>query len=501
MKKYIAEELPTRENPQASQSSPSVDQKSKSGGAPKPEDQSGRTVDSDVDKKVRQAIYDIRYRARREGVSLEQAYSQYIQNSNLPQEAKMRIRESLFPKGGGSENEKVEESYTSLGMDLATTTLSKAMFKVFVEGVREEIDEEELKEAFTKGEGQGKKYKVKVTDESGVSYVRWATREKVSQLRANPKITSVEMTDYGSPYEGEGEKKKKGKLDPVGKEDGDVDNDGKKNTKSDKYLLNRRAAIGKAMANEEFIGEVVTDQEDPTAPEPPVDIMLGKNRIKVANSNQKNPHGMPVFESSMEKFMKMARIRLSGTCPKCEKSPCECDNRDKESEMRLLKNKVRAMGVKNPIIMNPPEGEDVMKVMTSQTAKMTSEARVLAQQGGVPGTVEVKKSKEGGFLGMGAKTVTKPVPGSFTPKDVSSQDAARYNQAIDNRFKGHSGPADQTPATAIQRASQRKGHSGYMKVKDPSSIPNTGIPNRPTPARSSDQNDAMSWQVGNKFKK
>jgi len=36
-------------------------------------------------------------------------------------------------------------------------------------------------------------------------------------------------------------------LDPVGKEDGDVDNDGKKNTKSDKYLLNRRKAIGKAM--------------------------------------------------------------------------------------------------------------------------------------------------------------------------------------------------------------------------------------------------------------
>ena len=36
-------------------------------------------------------------------------------------------------------------------------------------------------------------------------------------------------------------------LDPVGKEDADVDNDGKKNTKSDKYLLNRRKAIGKAM--------------------------------------------------------------------------------------------------------------------------------------------------------------------------------------------------------------------------------------------------------------
>ena len=39
-------------------------------------------------------------------------------------------------------------------------------------------------------------------------------------------------------------------LDPVGKEDADVDNDGKKNTKSDKYLMKRRKAIGKAMAKE-----------------------------------------------------------------------------------------------------------------------------------------------------------------------------------------------------------------------------------------------------------
>ena len=37
------------------------------------------------------------------------------------------------------------------------------------------------------------------------------------------------------------------KLDPVGEEDEDIDNDGKKNTKTDKYLANRRKAIGKAM--------------------------------------------------------------------------------------------------------------------------------------------------------------------------------------------------------------------------------------------------------------
>ena len=43
------------------------------------------------------------------------------------------------------------------------------------------------------------------------------------------------------------EKMKEG-LDPVGKEDGDVNNDGKKDG-TDKYLMNRRKAIGKAIKN------------------------------------------------------------------------------------------------------------------------------------------------------------------------------------------------------------------------------------------------------------
>ena len=37
------------------------------------------------------------------------------------------------------------------------------------------------------------------------------------------------------------------KLDPVGKEDGDVDNDGDKD-KSDKYLLARRKKVSKIIA-------------------------------------------------------------------------------------------------------------------------------------------------------------------------------------------------------------------------------------------------------------
>lgn len=40
-------------------------------------------------------------------------------------------------------------------------------------------------------------------------------------------------------------------LDPVGKEDSDVDNDGKKGTNADKYLMKRRKAIGKAISTQE----------------------------------------------------------------------------------------------------------------------------------------------------------------------------------------------------------------------------------------------------------
>ena len=41
-------------------------------------------------------------------------------------------------------------------------------------------------------------------------------------------------------------KAKAGKLDPVGKEDKDIDNDGD-HDKTDKYLLKRRKAIGAAI--------------------------------------------------------------------------------------------------------------------------------------------------------------------------------------------------------------------------------------------------------------
>ena len=53
-------------------------------------------------------------------------------------------------------------------------------------------------------------------------------------------------------------------LDPVGKEDGDVNNDGKKDS-TDKYLMNRRKAIGKAMKKKMSEGVRDMDPEKGTA--------------------------------------------------------------------------------------------------------------------------------------------------------------------------------------------------------------------------------------------
>ena len=121
-----------------------------------------------------------------------------------------------------------------------------------------EIAEERVKELISLEEGETQKkgpsgdtlYKVRVVNNDGRSEVRYASRAKIGELRGNSNIKSVEITGHGDAYN---EKPKKGgekKLDPVGKEDGDVDNDGDKDS-SDKYLMKRRKAIGKAIAAKE----------------------------------------------------------------------------------------------------------------------------------------------------------------------------------------------------------------------------------------------------------
>ena len=433
MTKKIFEELPARKHAPAAAP---VAAKGKEGGEKKGGEGEGS------EKRIRQAVYDIRYRARREGIDLRAAYAQYMQNSNLSAPEQAAVRAKLFGKDGGGDK---KESYTPVMTDGATNVVASAMFKVFVEGRQKEVVYEQ--------EGGDRKYKVRVTDpKNDRSYVRYATREKITQLRQ--KGLKVEMTEHGEPYEGrKKEVPNKGGLDkPVhpSKRDGDVNDDGKKD-KTDSYIYNRRDAINAAIAKKKGMREdFIISENGTTSTE-------GQNKGKITGNNVDNystgvvtinpensadqgkngrmrrgiyahteVEGELIAEKavskSQQKFMAMVcqvkkgkmeapsaevakaakemsekdacdyaetkheglpekkevKEEMGKVCEKCGKCPCECENKDNRAAKTyrdLLKNKLRAMGMKNPIMLGAPEDpEAIMKIMTSSSAKMTAES-------------------------------------------------------------------------------------------------------------------------------
>ena len=70
---------------------------------------------------------------------------------------------------------------------------ANAMYKVFVEKKGCSDKKKDYKEEVESiSEGDEKTYKIRVTDKkTGNSYVRMATRAKISELRANSNISSV----------------------------------------------------------------------------------------------------------------------------------------------------------------------------------------------------------------------------------------------------------------------------------------------------------------------
>ena len=214
-----------------------------------------------VEKQARQLAYDVRYKtkqslAQKSGGKVDPAavskmYMSQLAKSPAPPAIKARAKQMLMG----------EDYKSDLGR-LASNSAASALYKVFVEHHQKDangkvIEHEDTTPSSEDINEEEKSYKVRVTDKkSNNSYVRMATRAKIGELRANPNIASVEMTEYGSPtksekYKGKQTARAKQGLDPVGKEDGDINNDGKKDG-ADKYLANRRKAIGKAMSKEEY---------------------------------------------------------------------------------------------------------------------------------------------------------------------------------------------------------------------------------------------------------
>ena len=325
---YLQEELPPRKN---KGKAPAGSTGGSSAPAAASADQGGGS-----EKKIKQAVYDIRYRARREDVELDKAFSQYMSNTNMSAMEKKAVRGKLFGESKIYNSNPFRQAFAEL---------------------RAPILGEEIKDG---------KEKVRVTDKSGKSYVRYADQTKKSELRQNPNVQSVNPTDHGIPYEGE---KKKGeytakvkagkKLDPVGKADADIDNDGDVD-KSDKYLHNRRKAIGKAIK-----GKM---KEDLNVPSEEITAEAMDSGSGVGYEPGKPAAKLGAIKLISKKEADSARERiLAKTKAKREDKMKEDLNVPSEEITEIMGNtsnnpKINPKkGIKNKVNVNPELGESVIK--------------------------------------------------------------------------------------------------------------------------------------------
>ena len=344
-----------------------------------------------VRKAARQLAYDVRYKVKgkfKDGqktdpASLKRAYMQQLGKSPAPGPVKALAKKML-----------IGEEYDFVNLDGAA---SDAILSVF----------EKIFEA-----AEGTKYTVRVKDKkTGRSYLRKADRAKIAELRKNPNISSVEIAGKGAAEPDTYDRTGKGK-----KADKDYDGDGKIESGTAEYMGSRDKAIKKAMAKEEFI---VAEGEEK---EKKLDVMKGKNKVVVnppmneQQSAMEKPKTGPSPEEKrqldnkkkmLQKKMMMQRQAMqmqrqgrlplnyseenegNGACLKCgEIHEGSCAPKSKESKetpdsrgnyamMNLIKNKLRARGLK---MSYEPQGE-----MTEATEDSLRDRRM--ERGGVDGNV------------------------------------------------------------------------------------------------------------------
>ena len=223
--------------------------------------------DEKVRKQARQLAYDVRYKVKQSmnkggdtsDASMKRAYLQQLGSSPAPGAVKEVAKKMLVGE---------EYDFIDIEEELKIST-PDIMDRIFVK--RTQLEDAQGKPAYEVTdvvfEEKDKQYKIRVTDKKGnKTYVRMADRAKISELRKSANVASVELTGYGSAESKTKSKKSKG-LDPVGQEDSDIDNDGDVD-KSDKYLANRRKAIGKAMQKEhhqkDADGKVIEHDDETT---------------------------------------------------------------------------------------------------------------------------------------------------------------------------------------------------------------------------------------------
>ena len=201
-----------------------------------------------IEKQARQLAYDTRYKVRQtmsqqsggkaDPAAVRKAYMAQLGKSPAPPAVKARAKqmllgenvvnvEELLSKNVSSAIEKIFEKHVVTNADKVANTPA---WKKYKEGDKNYTAASHVKEEVIEEDKGEKTFKVRVTDKkTNNTYVRNATRDKIRELRANPNISSVEMTEYGEPTKSEKHKGsntaavKSGKGDEVAGKDHSID--------------------------------------------------------------------------------------------------------------------------------------------------------------------------------------------------------------------------------------------------------------------------------------
>ena len=225
---------------------------------------------SDVEKQASQLASDVKYKAKgklKPGVSDEEKKKVFLQilgASPAPQAVKAMAKAKLLgeevvnemrfddgPEGTKKRKEALRKKrgLTKAQMDKHPQFKTEAK-ESKVEPPREklktdrdmfQIPKKERDAAKDRLLAKAKAKRKKMSEGLSDSIKEVSKTVKGSSKKVEKQTKRMKTGGDGTAYMGEG------KMDPVGKEDGDINNDGKKDS-TDSYLMNRRKAVKKAIA-------------------------------------------------------------------------------------------------------------------------------------------------------------------------------------------------------------------------------------------------------------
>ena len=422
--------------------------------------------DTNIEKAASQLVSDTKYKVKERlgdnlnkmaPATLMKAYMEQLSKS--PAGPVRALAQKKLTGGSMKENFNIDA--------LASSSVANALFKVFVEGVKEEyvLGEEYLEELMKKGKDGEPLYSVKVYYKNGTTYTRWSSREDMSRIRSNPNVKSIEMVDYAPPQDQQGSRSSKKDYDG----DGKVESGAKEYRGSVHNAIQRKKGgtpDGKDTSSVREDFDFIEEGKKKGKNKRQFNVLRGTNNVTMFPETSK-VHEEVVSEDSYSKFLNMIHektLTSAETAKKeeiakalkskygktsktyaiatsvakrvaeetaCDSSKPERDMRGDYAKTNLIKNKLRsALGVKNPIVIVSND-EDVKEDLQASVTGALKKGADFMKTNPVGKVV----SKVIAPAGTGRGTVT----GAEQKRNVAKEEVEMIDEA-EQRIRGESTP-------------------------------------------------------------